>query len=80
MTGRRGLGQTLAAPIAVVADRRLAHQHLGTLILGQRGETGDELAGALDPGVVDALPGLRGPPLIDRLADQMHDRVDTQRV
>ena len=62
------------AAVAVVADRRLADQHLGARVGGR--DRLHEVVRRLDAAVADAALGLLGPALVDLLPDHVDHAVD----
>jgi hypothetical protein len=71
----RLLVDRLVAVGAVVADRRSADEHGGSLVLAQRGEPLHEMPRADHTALADRPHGFHRPALRDALARQVHHRV-----
>ena len=71
-----GLVHDRLAAIAVVADGRLADQRLRARLGGA--DRIDEVLGRSHAAVADALLGSLGPALVERLADQVDDAIDSR--
>ena len=71
----RGLVDDRVAAVPVEPDRRLVGEDRGLLL--ETGDRADQVVGGGPAALQDSLFGLLGPALVDLLADQIDDRVDT---